>query len=131
MHDPGTYSSKQTLNKWLIAVVMLVSVFSLSGLSSSLQAAPSPVQTSWMIRGSKSAVNSIHFSTNRPNLSKQNNVEFADYSIVNLCLLHDKTYAVKLKRWQNPDLVCSYQMLIAISKTIPQNGKAEPAHSLV
>ena len=131
MRTPGTYSSKQTLNKWLIALVILASVFSLSGLNMSPRAGTSPVQSTWIIRGSKPAVNSIQFSTNRQYLSKQDNAEFAGYSIMNLCRLYTKTCAVKLKRCQDPNLTCAYKMIIGVCKTVPQNGKADPANILV
>ena len=122
-----THSLKQALNKWLIAIVLLVSVFAFSGLSTSRQAGPSPVQSTWIIRGSKPAVNGIQFSTSRPYRSKQHNAEFAGYSIVNLSLLHSKTCAVKLRRCQGSCLISSYKTLIGVHKTIPQNGKADPS----
>ena len=131
MRDPGTYSSKQTLNKWLIALAVLVSVFSLSGLSTSPLATPSSIQNTWIIRGSKSAVSSVPFSTNQPRLSKQHNAEFAGCSIVNLCRLHTKTCTVELKCCQDRYLIYAYKMLAGVRKTVHQNGKAEPTHALV
>ncbi len=127
MCNPDRHGLKQTFNKWLIALVLLTSVFAFSGLGTSAQAAPTPMQSTWIIRGSKPAVNSIQFSTNRSYLSKQPNIEFAGYSIINLSLFHSKTCAVKLRRCQDSGLINSYKMLIGLHKTVPQNGKADPS----
>jgi len=122
---------KQTFNKWLIALVLLTSVFAFSGLSISAQAGASPVQSTWIVRGGKPAVNSIQFSTNRPYLPKQHKAEFKGYTTAHLSLFHTKTFEVKWKRCQDSHLTGSYKMMIGLRKTIPQNGKIEPAPILV
>jgi hypothetical protein len=124
IHD--IHSLKHSVNKWLFAVVLLASVFAFSGVSLSPRAGHSPVRSTWIIRGSKSTVNSVLFSTSRPNLSKQVSGDFAGYSIVDLCLLHNKACAIKLKQCRRFNLISSYKIL-PVHKTIPQNGKADPS----
>jgi hypothetical protein len=126
MHASNVHSLKQTFNKWLIALVLLASVFAFSGPNGLPKAEQSPVQSTWIIRGSKTVVSGIVFSTKRPNLSKHD-IEFAGYSIISLSLFHSKTGAVKLRRCQVSGLIACYKLLAGMRKTIPQNGKADPS----
>jgi hypothetical protein len=125
MRTPDIHSLKHCVNKWLFALILLASVFAFSGPGTSPRTGPSPVQTSWIIRDSKPVIKGIHYSIRRQDLSGTLNPDPTSSSIANLCGLHSKTDAVRLKLCRRVNLLNARKMFTGILKTIPQNGKAE------
>jgi hypothetical protein len=126
MRTPDKHSLKHSFSKWVFAIVLLASVFAFSGFSLSPQAGPSPVQSTWIIRGVKSTVKGIRFSTRKQDFTSCCNQHHTALRLAGLSQLRSKSDATRLKLCHNFNLLNAHKMFIGILKTIPQNGKAEP-----
>ncbi|HZY37747.1 MAG TPA: hypothetical protein VFE53_13910 [Mucilaginibacter sp.] len=127
MCNPDIHSLKHSLNKWLFTIVLLASVFAFSGLGASPQAGPSPVQTTWIIRGVNPTVKGIQFSIPKQDFADCCNKYHAALFVAGLSQHHSKSAATRLKICNDFNLLNAHKMSAGLLKTIPQNGKAEPS----
>src|ERR1700753_513208 len=118
MQTSDTHSLKHTINKWLLALTLLVSVFAFSGLSISSRAVQSPTQTTWIIQANKPVVKGIRFSTQQRDFISSGNKYCAAVYINSLSQLHSKMSATRLKLCLGYNLFNTNKIFFRLNKTI-------------
>lgn len=126
MRTSGKHSLKHKANKWLLALLVLVGIFTFSGFSASSRAVISPVQTTWVIRANRPAFKGIRFSSLKPDIISSSNKYYATSCSISLSESHSKISNTRQKLCAYCNSFNTYKIFFRINKTISQNGKAEP-----
>ncbi|WP_299590495.1 hypothetical protein [Mucilaginibacter sp.] len=132
MNNTRTYIYQNPFSKWLLAVVLLLSFFTFSGLVVQTQQKPNALQTTLVQINQNRVVKSITYKRAlRHTQNGVNTFSFFVTSVIDLSELHSRQVKIQIasrciSNIRNLQTCFFYQ-----HKTIPQNTSDDPAFTLV
>jgi hypothetical protein len=122
---------KETLSKWLLAAVLILSFFAVPGPGTNSPANHFTLQTNMLAGKSGHPIKSItYYRAVRHVYGQQVANCFLVLPAVYLIKLHSRQIAICLKNNSGPNLPMQQKAFFYRSKTIPSNNADEPAPSL-
>jgi len=127
MRSPGSTSLKERCSKWLLAAVLLLNLFTFSVPAFSSQEKKLPDQSTWVIGRQCRVVNGIKYGAWLQNVFEQQPACFLSCGVLNLGHFYSQKVAISLEIHAGPGLFRGDKARFSVLKTIPQNGKDDPA----
>jgi hypothetical protein len=122
---------KETLSKWLLAAILILSFFAVSGSGTQGPANKFTRQTTLLAGKSGRPVKSIAYYRAVRQVYRQQVANcFLVLPALNLIKLHSRQIGIRLKNNAGPNLTLQQQSSFYRSKTIPSNKADEPVTSL-
>jgi hypothetical protein len=132
MKNTRIYNYQNLLSKWLLAAVLLLSFFSVSGFVIQTQQKPCAPQTTWVQTRQNRLAKSITYKRALSHThNRLNSPSFFILSSINLSAMHSRQLKVQMTDRCNPDIPGLSTLLFYQHKTIPQNTSDDPAIALV
>ncbi len=127
MRSPGSTSLKERYRKWLLAAVLLLSLFTFSVPALSSQGKQLPGETTWVTGSQDRVLKGIRYTAWLQNVFEQQPACFLSCGVLNLGHFYSQKVAISLEIHAGPGLFRGDKARFSVLKTIPQNGKDDPA----